>query len=333
MTTFKLPTFVPKTPEQIEHDRRQRTVVQLQLAQAQRPDMKLFAAVSLAGWCEQAQAAGIATVPAEVVCRMPVGVILRFEEPAEGDQVHWKALSEARARLREGEMLRWDCCASLDLKSVMAKGGQKVHREYLAQPDSLNPAIPVWRSLQSVDDPRFIDITFEYPGDEIAVLKRPWIEARREGSHPVEYRVFVENGEVKGVANYYLQRGLDLDDCVRGEVTQAIAHTRTLLQHMQAAQTLPFNLHADRQRNGFDPDSISCTIDFLVNTEGDVLFLEAGPPFGLGAHPCAFVANEHDVAGRKVIQVEGVCLAEGAAPLPLTDFEPATPARSHGLGK
>lgn len=321
--------LIPEIPDasvlaQMRHDR---LVAPLLRAQADHPDQSLFPAVSLSTWAEHAQASGIPTVPAEVVCHIPVDSIMCFEEQRPEDQVHWDALREVRAGLKADEMLRMDCCASSDMKSMMQDGGEKAAYEYLVEPDEANPAVPAWRTLPHLACMRIFDLSAEYPGDSVPVVKRPWVEARREDTHPVEYRVFVENGEVKGVANYYIQRGLEPTEQVRSEVSQAIANTRQLLTFMQDEGALPFNVQADKEKNGFDPEKASCTIDFLVDRNGEVLFLEAGPPFGLGAHPCAFMENKLEVNGHKEISVEGVCLALGAPALPLAEFEPAAKSR------
>lgn len=322
-----LPVLVPDEPDVLSKNRRDRTVAPLEEAQFLRQDQALFPAVSLATWAQHAEASGIPTVPAEVVCRIPVDSIMYFEEQRPEDQVHWDALREARAGLKADEMMRMDCCASSDMKFMMQDGGLKASHEYLEAPDEANPNVPNWRTLPHLACPRIFDLVADYPGDEVPVVKRPWIEARREETHPVEYRVFVQNGEVLGVANYYIQRGLEPSEQVRAEVGQAIANTRTLLDHMLAVGGLPFSVNADKERNGFDPDLASCTIDYLVDREGQVLFLEAGPPFGLGAHPCAFMENKLEVDGVKKISVEGVCLALGAPALSLDEFELTAKAR------
>lgn len=329
---LKLPNWdmmIPQMPdpEVLAKMRHARLVAPLLKAQAEHPGQTVFPAVSLATWAEQAAASGIPTVPAEVVCRIPVDAIMCFEEQRPEDQVHWDALREVRIGMKADEMLRMDCCASSDMKSMMQDGGEKAAYEYLMEPDEANPAVPTWRTLPHLACMRIFDLVADYPGDVVPVVKRPWIEARREETHPVEYRVFVENGEVKGVANYYVQRNLELTDEVKAEVGQAIANTRQLLDHMQAEGGLPFNVQANKDKNGFDPEKASCTIDFLVDRDGQVLFLEAGPPFGMGAHPCAFMQNKVEVNGQLQYSVEGVCLAVGAPPLPLSDFEPSAKAR------
>jgi len=286
------------------------------------PESNVFSHVSLEGWMQQARLAGIALVDADVVARIPVDAIMNFEDPREEDRVHWKSLSAARSQLQAHEMLRWDCCASGDIKSVMHHGGpdaqENLNKAWMQTKDPVNPAVPAWRSALTPDDPRFFDIAYEYPGREIAVLKRPWVTPRTEGSHPAEYRVFVHNDEIVGVANYYIQRDMPSNDTVREEVGTAIELSKTLLESMSNHRAIVFNGDAERIPDAFEFGKVSCTLDFLVNEEGKVLFLEAGPPFGMGAHPCAFISNKPD---GQHISVHGVALAVGQPPEPLKSFE------------
>lgn len=318
MFELKLPEIMVPSDEELAARRHERCVAPLHRARERNPDMDLFSAISLSGWSRLAQDAGIALVPAERVCSVPVEVVMRFENPQPSDLVHVQPLLNARAALKSDEMLRWDCCASLDMKDVMSHGSAP---EYALRTDRLNPQVPVWRTLEGFDDPRFMDIIMECPVESVDVIKRPWIEARREGTHPVEYRVFVANGRVEAVANYYIQRNLPLSDEVRQEVSQAISSTQKLIGHMERVGSLPFNLGVEEGHPMFDSTKASFTADYLVSQEGQVLFLEAGPPFGLGAHPCAFMENIRTVDGRSRLIVQGVCLGVGQEPLPLEQFE------------
>lgn len=315
-----IPSFVPLSHEELSQKRRERTVLKLHAERAARPGTQLFSVVSLAAWLGQVKASGISFVPAEVACQIPVDTILGCEEPRPGDEVHWAGLVQARNTLGPADMMRWDCCATLDMKSMMQDGGETTQDAYLLQPHEGNPALPRWRAPDVFPDPRTFDILFDYPGDHLPVLKRPWVEARRDGSHPVEYRVFVRNSEILGIANYYMQRPMTMTPLVRLELKRALESTQHLVQHLHSQRALPFNLHADVGTNGFDPDKVSCTLDFLVDQKGEVRFLEAGPPFGMGAHPCSFIDSTQEVDRREVISVRGVCLAPGAAVLPLSDL-------------
>lgn len=303
---FSLPAFEPPNPEEMAARRLARTAGKLASLRAGRPDQSVFSAVSLLEWLPVARAAGLRVVDAQKVASLPMEVIMRFDRPQPEDSEHWERFRAAQQGLLKGEMLRWDCCAPISLKMAMSDGG-------------LVGELPVEVSQEiSVDDPRLFDILMAFPLPELAVVKRPWIQARIEGSHPVEYRAFILNGEVLGVANYYVQRGLSLTDQVDAEVRAVLQAARQLCEHMRETRSLPFSVGMDGEEADTGLEHASCTLDFLAMPDSSVVFLEAGPPFGLGAHPCSFIGNR-DQHGQ--IDVRGVCLSNGAAPLPLKDFE------------
>lgn len=315
-------SFEMDSPEVMAQKREKRFLGPLVDARLKNPDRSIFSHVSLEGWLAEARAAALPMVEGEVVHRMPMLAILNIEEQREQDAVQWAALEKVRSSLGRNDMLRWDCCASLDVKGTMHDGSADLTSTQAVDP--LNGVSPAWRTVLDGQDPRFFDLAYVYPGEDIPVIKRPWVEARREGSHPVEYRVFVQNGEILGVANYYIQRDLQATDQVKGEVEQAIAHTERLIESMADRRAHAFNGPAEDIGPSFDPDRLSCTIDYLVAEDGRVLFLEAGPPFGLGAHPCAFMENKHpDLTGQfpgGVISVKGVALAVGEPALSMDEF-------------
>ena len=162
------------SPDQMAATRRFRMVRPFLEAQSAH---SRFNSVSLEAWLRLAADAGVPAVPGEVIARIPVEALLRFEDPAAWTE-HQSILEAANKAVGDGEMLRWDCCASLDLKFAMDKTPDQVS---MVDRASLHPG-----------DPRFFDILYEFPEDEMRVLRRPWVSARREGSHPVEYRVFVK---------------------------------------------------------------------------------------------------------------------------------------------
>ena len=73
---------------------------------------------------------------------------------------------------------------------------------------------------------------------------------------PVEFRVFVERGKVVGVSNYYCQR--PLRDLLFARMAIAAADLTGQLTTFCRAKEF--------------------TADWLVNSEGSLLFLEGGPP-------------------------------------------------------
>src|SRR5690606_28774958 len=82
-------------------------------------------------------------------------------------------------------MVRWDACASLSLKSAMT---------------DLDPS-PTSAMRGSFDmhpegDPRAYDIIYQYPAAVVPVLARPWLQAQFHDGYPIEFRVFVEDSKV-----------------------------------------------------------------------------------------------------------------------------------------
>jgi len=116
--------------------------------------------------------------------------------------------------------------------------------------------------------------------------------------YPVEYRAFVQNGELIGISSYYPQRPLPRND----EHLAAIRkHVATLIEELDG----PFEWPAGPDEamaiktavptlEGKEPpagtphhDGVHFTADCAATTLG-MLFLEGGPPHFMGAHPCCF---------------------------------------------
>lgn len=298
----------PKTHEELAARRHKRFVAPLLDAQKTTP--RMFADVSLEAWLEKVKQSGVDFIPGETVCRIPVDVIMRFDNPEPEDRLHWSTLKRIADEVVPGEMLRWDCCASFDVKMTMSRKGCKADQSSIS-----------WQANLSPDDPRFFDICYEYPGAEMAVIRRPWVEARQEGTHPAEYRVFVRNSQIEGVANYYIQRDIPLTETVRKEVLDTLDAAQRIVDSLGDA--LPFNLGHAALHDHFSAGKIHCTMDFLVTPAGQILFLEAGPAFGLGAHPCAFMEN----IKKERVSVQGVALAVGKPPLSVEEFKRAPATR------
>lgn len=243
-----------------------------------------FIGVSLEAWLAVTKAAGVPSVPATKIFELPRKVFLNFEENPNPDEPTWRALAAATKAVPAEHMLRWDPCSGYELKRAMAYG---------------NPIVEACRNLHP-DDPRAFDIIYEYPADIVPIWSRPWITTLQEAKFPVEFRVFVENNEILGVASYYPQRPLPNTFEIQGYVDQAYTHTESILEHLKESKQFPWTAAmavapaasatvANSKR--FQLNKVSATLDFLVTIQGDVLFLEAGPPYGAGAHPCAFLGQ------------------------------------------
>lgn len=171
-------------------------------------------------------------------------------------------LNDLVSRLpRQSFMLRWDCCSPLSLKSNLSKGDRLYKEEY---------------ARLYLDDPRAFDILldcYNLGQKNIKLWMRPWVWIDSYNGWPIEYRVYVQDGKILGVSNYYPQRELrleqyEIDDCI--EYTQKLAK-----------------------------DIENFTADYIVH-DGSVIFLEGGPPHltNWGSDPCCFKPGE----------ISGVCL-------------------------
>ena len=144
------------------------------------------------------------------------------------------------------------------------------------------------------DDPRVVDCTVGThtrrvvfgpirPGGDCTVgthtrlCVRPWVESRRVGRYPMEFRIFVTAGPGMAISDYYPQR----------ELTKHAADVPRMLYSY---------INALRSVRGF-PHGFS--VDFIVTEHGIPVFLEGGPPHLAepppgcpSAHPCCFAPGK-----------------------------------------
>ena len=233
-----------------------------------------FIGTSLTSWLDLVQSAGVPVVPAQEIASMPRDVLLRVEDQQPGDQEHWSELAAALKGVPAGHMARWELCSGLALKMAMAA----------AEP----PSHEVMTDLDAMD-PRAFGIFYEFPADVVKVVSRPWVRAGMCEGYPVEFRVFVKNNKVLGVANYYPQRPLPLTYGNTALAHRCLVKAENIVDKLVSRGAYPWMPSYERQ---FDPQKVSATLDFIATPDGGLVFLEAGPPFGAGAHPCAFIDRE-----------------------------------------
>jgi hypothetical protein len=204
--------------------------------------------ISLEFWLKICDKVGIKSVPA------------RFSEPILYDDLvpafdgnspgpTFTAAAEWLAsNIKENEMWRWDCCAPYEIKTAMA--------------NCKMPKIPPLY----VDDPRFGDIFFDRNAPSIKIAIRPWIKVQYIRSYPLEFRVYVFKEGENAISNYYPQRDLTSKECVKW-----LAPAKKLADQLKVASGLK-----------------AFTVDFLITEDDKILFLEGGPKWGQGSHPCCF---------------------------------------------
>ena len=153
-----------------------------------------------------------------------------------------------------------------------------------ARPPRVRGGLPIY-----IGDPRAMEIILEFPRELIPIWSRPWINARIIDGYPVEYRVFVYDGQAMGVSNYYPQRPLTN----HRKHIDAIGHyTQALIDVIDPPFLWNYGPFRDYFDNHFDTEGVHFTADYIVDADDNVTFLEGGPPHHLGAHPCCFPTGE-----------------------------------------
>lgn len=251
-------------------------------------------------------------------------------------------LYDAMDDVPAGWMVRSHICGPSTLKALAGSGLIHDADDTVAE-DSTFAVGPGWirqgnRRRVDATDGRYVELFPQGHGTTIAYLARPWVQTNRraigpdphrhgtpfagKGAWPCEWRVFVENGTVTGVAAYYAWTGratpLNAQKALEAAaLAQRIVDAGTALslrpvmmdlliaQRQQAAgSTLPAPHQEALVRFG---TGFSCTLDFLETEEG-LVFLEGGPahtPIG-GGHPCAFAGVGR--AGPGTSSTTGVAL-------------------------
>ncbi len=227
-----------------------------------------FCPLSLGDWLELCREAGIAFVPAELVTTPLRDDCLGFDQQGEHQERLTAAWKEMDAAQLDRHMMRMDCASSLEIKMWLGNGEHGFRPEF---------------GKIMLDDPRLYDILSEYPREEVPVWRRPWMEAAVHEGYPVEYRAFVRDGKLQGISSYYPQRPLPEFPLHLEEVRRM---TEALIAHVRP----PFLWHNTMALDGTELDlgGIHFTADFITLEDGQVLFLEGGPPHELGAHMCCF---------------------------------------------
>jgi hypothetical protein len=257
-----------------------------------------FPAASLSVWLDLAKQAKVPFIEAALVGELDIKALLHFEEQEDPQvQATLAQLDQINTSLPDGHMLRWDCCAGFETKLRMGDGEPPVGEERYLHPG----------------EPRTFDLLYDFPADQICVWQRPWVDAMVHEAFPVEFRVFVVQGKVAGIANYYLQRDLPATPAIEALAIESLAQAEAIVGAMLESQRFPAMPNAPVPQT-LDRSAIDCTLDFLTTPKGDVLFLEAGPGYGFGAHPCAFLE------GNTVAPIEGLKLASGAPATALAEL-------------
>lgn len=275
---------------------------------------RFFNALSLGNWLYIAAAAQVPIVQARM---LGVAKCLNLFSDAMGNprNDHTKEdlerLDEDIQTIRDDEMLRFDACGSSVLKADISEGKGYIAGQSRGYIRSQNGHVDHFLCK------RLADAFLWHTEEQMPVWARPIIKARQRegwnfhtgqlGTWPVEWRVYVENGKVRGVSNYYPQAPAPQSDMP--QALAAVELTETLMEAMRVMNVLP---HHPRYEKSLDVTKQSFSADFIVREDGKMLFLEGGPAHILspafGAHPCCF--NPH-------VGIDGIALGQGdVRPLP-----------------
>jgi hypothetical protein len=207
--------------------------------------------ILLSNWLLVCDRANIPVIPATLGPLVRIDEIYRFLEDLGTVPTLDRAYYWLHQHYRPHvNMWRWDCCSSEVLKSKLD----------LDKPPLLE---------FDLDEPRFLLALEELERRQeitVAILTRPWIKAKIEASYPVEFRAFVASDGI-AVSNYHKSRPLP-------EVYQSVAiEVRTLAERLATETSVS-----------------SFCADFLLTSEGSLLFLEGGLGYERGGlvHPCCF---------------------------------------------
>ena len=229
-----------------------------------------FCPVSLRDWMMACRQARVPYVPAHMV-----GTIRRYDYLMSDQQgPHLtrlnQAITNAQAQSGQQQMLRFDCCSGVNTKMALSEGKHRWHPDH---------------NQIHAGDPRAYDVIYEFPREHIPIWRRPWIQTRIHQGFPVEYRAFVRDNQLQGISSYYPQRSLPYEHRHIDLITR---YTRALLGQVSTPFLWNETDFMVQPEDDFDTAGVHCTIDFIVNSDDNVLFLEGGPPHELGAHPCCF---------------------------------------------
>lgn len=279
-----------------------------QLLRESPEDLAYFNTLSLGNWLIIAAEAGVGAVPARILHAVPTQALFSDAMGNDRPEHYRKDLEELDAAIqtiREDEMLRFDPCGSAALKSSISEGRGEL----------VGPSRGYIRSHNGRVDhilcERLADAFLWHPEDHMPVFARPIIKTRKRGGWafhtgaagewPCEWRVYVREGVVIGISNYYPQAAAGVEDVPTA--LAAAVRTELLISAMADLKIVP---HHSRYEGALDISKASFSADFIERDDGELLFLEAGPAHifrpAFGASPCCFNPNDG---------ISGIALAPG----------------------
>jgi len=270
-----------------------------------------FNARSLECWLEIAAHANVDAIPARLVAEVPFPALRRLIAGSkERDDIKiLELLADGLENIRHNEVIRHDLVGTPSLKQSAVLG-----RPYVTK--TRGPGWSVWnnRKIPEFFDKRVVGTMLRSCKTDQRFLARPFVVSRRrpgpgivlgtgpsaEHPWPCEWRVFVINGSIAGISNYYVQAPAGREAADEAAIAKVRAATKEMLRVCRWRNYLPAEPVVTRllKRNPvihgmMPPDGIHATLDFLETADGRILFLDGNVPFlprpiKYGAHPCGF---------------------------------------------
>lgn len=197
-----------------------------------------------------------------------------------------EAADALEQRLGTPVVVRTDYCAPEAVKATCAMG--RTHADIAGA--AARYANPVYACMRTAE------LAGDWPREDLAVLARPYVAPRMEGRYPVELRVWIRDGAVRAISNYYPQRTLPESRDTLKAIAEATRYAERLANRVTPFDPIPMDPSL--------PEQVTFTADFLVAQSGTTLWLECGPytfPHW-GSHPCCITAL--DVLWKKETSAE-----------------------------
>lgn len=241
-----------------------------------------FNTLSLPGWLKVAELAGLPFIPAREILDAPIEDFTA--NVRDGEKHPFEAHDIAMtAALKQGEMVRMENVAPGAIKSCMSRGH-----------DMMSGVTRGFEGRMGVDlfDDRFYETFLDMSEHRVRGYARPIMASRKidgifrdeAGAWPTEFRVYVQDGAVVGVSNYYPQVTMS-PDAHAAPMLEAVDMARHLVTFMKKHDILCDNPKYAAEGH------IRCTLDFFQTEAGEVLLLEGGPEGLIAADPCCFFQN------------------------------------------
>ncbi|MFX4300352.1 hypothetical protein [Pseudosulfitobacter pseudonitzschiae] len=271
-----------------------------------RGDPITFNTLSLPAWLKIAELAAIDFIPAREIHSMPTQIIQDFD-PGEGSGPYEIEEQKILSALRKGEMLRMEQVAPAEIKHERSSGQIMGNGTFYS--DHFE------RDILNLFEDRYYTTLLDLAEDQVRAYARPIITPRmingkfndEAGKWPEEFRVYIRDGHIKGVSNYYPQVVMTPQE--HGNVMAEAVRAAQDMVNFMIEKKITCDNATYRMPEG---ETFSCTLDFLIREDGKLLFLEGGPEGGRGAHPCCFLGPD----GFKS-DLEGAVFSEDGEVYPL----------------